>query len=47
VKRPPDKKMLLAATILIVAAGMLMSKPAVGTDPGASTALIVKVFGRS
>ena len=39
--------MLLAATILIVAAGMLMSKPTVGTDPGASTALIVKVFGRS
>ena len=39
--------MLLAATILLVAASMLLSRPAVGTDPGASTVLIVKVFGRS
>jgi hypothetical protein len=47
VKRPPDKKLLLAATILLVAASMALSRPAVGTDPGASTVLIVKVFGRS
>ena len=46
-RRPPDKKMLLAATILLVAASMLLSRPAVGTGNGTSTALIVKVFGRS
>jgi hypothetical protein len=47
VKRPPDKKILLAATIVLVAASMALSRPAVGTDRGASTALIVKLFGRS
>jgi hypothetical protein len=46
-RRPPDKKVLLAATILLVAASMAMSRPAVGTDHGSSTALIVKLFGRS
>lgn len=46
-KRPPDKKVLLAATILLVAASFALSRPAVGTDHGASTVLIVKVFGRS
>jgi len=47
VKRPPDKKVLLAATILLVAASMVMSRPAVGTDRGSSATLIVKLFGRS
>jgi hypothetical protein len=47
VKRPPDKKFLLAATMLLVAASMVMSRPAVGTDRGSSATLIVKLFGRS
>ena len=46
-RRPPDKKLMLAVTALLVAAGMALSRPAVGTDPAAATALIVKVFGRS
>jgi hypothetical protein len=46
-KRPPDRKLMLAATILLVAAGMILSRPAVGTDRGSPTALIVKLFGRS
>jgi hypothetical protein len=46
-KRPPDKKLLLAATILLVAASMVLSRPAVGTDRGSSMALIAKLFGRS
>jgi hypothetical protein len=46
-RRPPDKKMMLAATILLVAASMALSRPAVGTDRGSSTVLIVKLFGRS
>jgi len=50
VKRPPDKKMVLAATILLVAASMVLARPAVGTAVGTdrgSPALIVKLFGRS
>ena len=46
-RRPPEKKLIVAATILLVAASMALSRPAVGTDPAAPTALIVKVFGRS
>jgi len=46
-KRPPDKKFMLAATILLVAASMVLSRPAVGTDRGSSAVLIVKFFGRS
>ena len=46
-RRPPDKKLMLAATILLVAAGMALSRPAVGTDPASANVLIVKVFGRS
>jgi len=46
-RRPPDRKMMLAATILHVAAGMILSGPAVGTDRGSPTALIVEFFGRS
>ena len=38
---------MLAATALLVAAGMLLARPAVGTDPGSHTALVVKLFGRS
>jgi len=39
---------MLAATILLVAASMVLSRPAVGTDRGPySTTLIVKLFGRS
>jgi hypothetical protein len=46
-KRPPDKKLMLAVTAILVAASMMLSRPAVGTGPGASTAVIVKFFGRS
>jgi hypothetical protein len=47
-KRPPDRKLMLALTALVVAASMMMlSRPAVGTDPASSTAVIVKYFGRS
>jgi hypothetical protein len=47
-RRPPDKKLMLAATALLVAAGMLLARPAVGTDrSGSHTALVVKLFGRS
>jgi hypothetical protein len=46
-RRPPDRKFMLAATALLVAAGMLLARPAVGTDPVPATALIVKFFGRS
>jgi hypothetical protein len=45
-RRPPDKKLMLAVTALLVAASMLLSRPAVGTDHGPVTAL-VKLFGRS
>ncbi|HZE61725.1 MAG TPA: hypothetical protein VE085_14345 [Burkholderiales bacterium] len=45
-KRPPDKKLVVAATILLVAASMALSRPAVGTDRGSSTTLIVKLLGR-
>jgi hypothetical protein len=44
VKRPPDKKLMLAATLLLVAAGL--AQPAVGTHP-ASTFAIAKLLGRS
>jgi hypothetical protein len=46
-RRPPDKKSLLAATILLVAASLLLARPAVGTDPARPQALLVKFFGRS
>jgi hypothetical protein len=44
-KRPPDRKLMLAATILIVAAGLMLARPAVGTDHGQVS--VVKFFGRS
>ena len=46
-RRPPDRKLLLAGTALVVAASMLLARPAVGTDRAPATALIVKLFGRS
>jgi hypothetical protein len=46
-RRPPDRKLMLAATALLVAASMLLARPAVGTDPAPTSALIVKLFGRS
>jgi hypothetical protein len=44
-KRPPDRKLMLAATILLIAAGLMLARPAVGTDHGQVSAL--KLFGRS
>jgi hypothetical protein len=46
-KRPPDRKFMLAATILIVAAGLMLARPAVGTDHGTHAVTAVKLFGRS
>jgi hypothetical protein len=46
-RRPPDRKFMLAATLLIVAAGMMLARPAVGTDHGAHSVSVVKLFGRS
>jgi hypothetical protein len=47
-KRPPDRKYMLAATILIVAAGLVLARPAVGTDhQGPGQVSVVKLFGRS
>jgi hypothetical protein len=47
-KRPPDRKFMLAATILIVAAGLMLARPAVGTDQvPAPSSSIAKLFGRS
>lgn len=38
--------MMLAATLLLVAAGLILAQPAVGTHP-ASTFAIAKLLGRS
>ncbi len=46
-KRPPDRKLMLTATILIVAAGLMLARPAIGTDHGPSQVSVVKLFGRS
>ncbi|HEY5897293.1 MAG TPA: hypothetical protein VIV54_06995 [Burkholderiales bacterium] len=46
-KRPPDKKMMLAATIFLVAASFLLSQQAVGTHAASSTVAFAKLFGRS
>jgi hypothetical protein len=46
-KRPPDRKFMLAATILIVAASLALARPAVGTDHGTHALTVVKLFGRS
>jgi hypothetical protein len=51
VKKPPDKKWMLATTILLVAASMLLSQQVIGLTPGSrdgSTSFaLAKVFGRS
>jgi len=39
--------MMLAATLLLVAASMVLARPAVGTDRGSPATMIVKLFGRS
>jgi hypothetical protein len=41
----PDRKLLLAVTILLAAASFTLSRPAVGTDHGSMT--VAKLFGRS
>ena len=46
-RRPPDRKFMLAATALLVAASFLLARPAVGTDPSRPQVLLVKFFGRS
>jgi hypothetical protein len=46
-RRPPDRKFMLAATALLVAASLVLARPAVGTNPVAAAPLIVKLFGRS
>ncbi len=49
-RRPPDKKMMLAATIFLVAASFLLSQQVVGVNaaPRASpTVAIAKLLGRS
>jgi hypothetical protein len=43
----PNKRLMLAATILIVAASLMLARPAVGTDHGAHSVSVVKLFGRS
>jgi len=45
-KRPPDRKFMLAVTILVVAAGLMLARPAVGTDHGTQP-VPFKLFGRS
>jgi hypothetical protein len=44
----PQKKLLLAVTVLLAAASFSLSRPAVGTDHSDSSAVLVaKLFGRS
>jgi hypothetical protein len=42
----PQKKLLLAVTVLLVAASFTLSRAAVGTDHGGSAG-VIKLFGRS
>jgi hypothetical protein len=44
-KRPPDKKIVLAALVLLLAASALMSKPEAGLALKDDTHMLV--FGRS
>jgi hypothetical protein len=45
VKRPPDRKLVLAAMALLVAAGAVFSRPAASfTDNGATLMLLFKTF---
>ena len=47
----PQKKLLLAVTVLLAAASFSLSRPAVGTAHsemgGSSAVLVAKLFGRS
>jgi hypothetical protein len=43
----PEKKLLLAVTVLLAAASFSLSRPAVGTDHGSTALLVAKFFGRS
>jgi hypothetical protein len=43
----PQKKLLLAVTVLLAAASFSLSRPAVGTGHGSTAVLVAKVFGRS
>jgi hypothetical protein len=44
----PQKKLLLAVTVLLAAASFSLSRPAVGTDDhGSSAVLVAKLLGRS
>ena len=47
----PQKKLLLAVTVLLAAASFSLSRPAVGTAngemSGSSALLVAKLFGRS
>jgi hypothetical protein len=50
VKRPPDKKLLLAATLFLVAASLLLSQPVIGltaASHGSPNVAIAKLLGRS
>ena len=42
-RRPPDRKLMLAALVMLVAAGVMFSRPAVGVaDNGESVMLVFK-----
>jgi len=43
----PERKLLLAVTVLLAAASFTLSRPAVGTDDHGQRATLVKLFGRS
>jgi hypothetical protein len=43
----PEKKLLLAVTVLLAAASFSLSRPAVGTDHGSTAVLVAKLLGRS
>jgi len=46
----PQKKLLLAVTVLLVAASFTLSRPAVGTsdsDMSGTSAGVIKLLGRS
>jgi hypothetical protein len=43
----PQKKLLLAVTVLLAAASFSLSRPAVGTDQHSSAVLVAKLLGRS
>ena len=47
-KRPPDRKlMVLAAALLVAASTGLLSRPAVGIDSASSVQILHKVLGKS